>query len=425
MAQQSNNVRKPTRREPGQNREEVRSRKSPVMIIVAIAIALMVAVGAYGIWLQVGVPHEEPVAEEQVPLTPEQQAELDHVNHLLDELTLEQKVAQLFVVRPEAITGVETAVAAGEATRNGILKYPVGGICYFNANLQDPKQTQEMLRNTQNYAKDTCGLPLFLCVDEEGGTVVRVADNEAFDVRNVGDMADVGATDDVERARTAAYEIGSYLSDLGFNVDFAPVADIVTSDTSVMAERSFGSDATKVSAMVAAQVEGFSRAGVLCAVKHFPGIGNAEGDSHNTSIYSTRTKDQFLSWELIPFEEAIKADVPMVMVSHLTCQSLGEDQSNLPASLSKSVMVGLLRDELGYDGIIITDSFEMGALDGVCTPDDQAVKAIQAGADIVLLPTDFGRAYEGLLRAVKQGTISEDRVDESVRRIIRAKLSLA
>lgn len=404
-----------------------RSRVSP-LLVVGFAVLLAAGVGGFALFRHLTSVGQEPAApaEEQAEDGRDESSPdvEERVNRVIDGLTLEQKVAQLFVVRPESITGVGLVVAAGDATRDAVTQYPVGGICYFAENLESPKQAREMIRNTQKYAKDACGLPMFICVDEEGGTVVRVADNPAFGVSNVGDMADIGASGDPEQARAAARTMGTYLSELGFNVDFAPVADIATSEDGTMEQRSFGSDPEAVAPMVVAQVDGFRRGGVLCAVKHFPGIGGAEGDSHNGRIYSHRKADEMASWELVPFAQAIEADVPMVMVGHISCLEVGQGEGDLPASLSPAIMQGMLRGDLGYEGVIITDSFEMGALDGVCDPSEQAVRAIQAGADIVLMPEDFTQAYRGLLDAARDGTISEERIDESLRRIVRLKLTL-
>lgn len=223
-------------------------------------------------------------------------------NEIIDGMTLEQKAAQPFVVTPEAITGVDTATLATEATRAALEAYPVGGIVYFQKNLVNEQKTRDMLANTQTYAREVTGLPAFLCVDEEGGTVSRIGGNPGFAVTNVGDMCDVGALGDTDYARNIAANIGSYLRDLGFNVDFAPDADIANNPASdTMALRSFGSSAAAVSPMVKAQVEGFLSSDMLCAAKHFPGIGGAEGDSHDTSIYSSKTVDEMAQEELLPF----------------------------------------------------------------------------------------------------------------------------
>lgn len=354
----------------------------------------------------------EPSAEERLA---------SQVAEKLDAMTLEQKVAQLFIVRPEALTGVGQVVAAGDATKEALERMPVGGVIYFATNLEDADQTREMLANTQAYGQEVTGLPLFLCVDEEGGTVSRVGGNEGFDIENVGNMSEIGATGDVERAREVAVQIGTYLTDLGFNVDFAPDADIANnpmSDTMVL--RSFGSTADAVAPMVKAQIEGFTQTGILCAAKHFPGIGGAEGDSHDTSIYSQKTVDEIRDEELVPFQTAIEADVPFVMVGHLSMPNVTGD--NDPASVSSEIVTDLLRNDMGYDGIIITDSMGMGAATSSIGNDRIAVEALKAGVDIVLMPADLEAAYQGVLDALEVGELDEARIDASVERILKVKL---
>ena len=343
------------------------------------------------------------------------------VDRIVSSMTLEQKVAQLFVVRPEAITGVGTAVAAGEATRQALLDMPVGGIVYFAANLVDADQTREMLRNTAAYSEEAIGLPVFLCVDEEGGTVSRVGGNPGFGVDNVGNMCDVGATGDADYAREVAEHIGTYLSYLGLNVDFAPDADIANNpESETMRLRSFGASADVVSLMVEAQVEGFANTGVLCSAKHFPGIGGAMGDSHDGRIYSEKTLDEIRAEELEPFRAAIRADVPFVMVGHLSVPSVTGDDD--PATVSREIVTDLLRDELGYQGIIITDSMAMGAALESLSLDRLGVAPLLAGVDMVLMPEDLQAAYQGVLDAVSTGELTEERIDESVRRVVRTKL---
>ena len=343
------------------------------------------------------------------------------VSAVVDKLTLEQKVAQLFIVRPEAVTGVGQVTAAGETTRAALAEMPVAGICYFADNLLDADQTREMLSNTMSYGREANGLPMFLCVDEEGGTVSRVGGNPGFGVDNVGDMCDVGATGDADQAYEVAKHIGTYLDYLGFNVDFAPDADIANNPDGTMGRRSFGSTADVVAPMVAAQVRGFEDAGMLCAAKHFPGIGGARGDSHDTSIYSEKTLDEIRAEELRPFEAAIEEDVPFVMVGHLSMPNVTGDDD--PATISSEIVTDLLRNELGYEGIIITDSMGMGAATEAVGVERVAVAALLAGVDIVLMPADLQAAYQGVLDALSSGELTEERVDESVRRIVRTKLA--
>ena len=363
-------------------------------------------------------PSREPEAEPE-PTAEELLAR--RVAEKLDAMTLEQKVAQLFIVRPEALTGVGLVTAAGETTRNALEQMPVGGLVYFADNLRSEEQTRAMLANTQAYARELSGLPVFLCVDEEGGTVSRVGGNPGFAVENVGNMCDVGATGDASEAYRVAQRIGTYLVDLGFNVDFAPDADIANNpESATMALRAFGSAADVVAPMVAAQVRGFTDAGVLCAAKHFPGIGGADGDSHNTAIYSYKTADEMASEELKPFQAAIGEGVPLVMVGHLSCPAVTGDDD--PASISAEVVTGLLRDRLGDQGIVVTDSMAMGAATSTLSADRLAVEAVKAGVDIVLMPEDFHAAYRGVLDAVASGEVDGERIDESVGRILSVKL---
>lgn len=344
------------------------------------------------------------------------------VDELMGEMTLEEKVAQMFIVPPESVIDIGVAIAAGDATKEALEKTPVGGFIYFSSNLQDPEQTREMLSNTQTYANEIFGVPMFLCVDEEGGTVAHVSSNEAFGLENPGDMRVIGDSGDTQAAEAAAEKIGNYLTDLGFNVDFAPVADIATSEDGTMFNRALGATQEAVTPMVEAQVRGFNKAGILCSAKHFPGIGGAEGDSHETTITTYRTLDEMRAFELKPFEAAIKAKVPFVMVGHVSCPEV--TGTTVPASLSSEIVSGLLRSEMGYEGLIITDALNMGAATGASTPETVGVSAIQAGCDIVLMPEDFSAAYQGVLDAVASGELTEDRIDESVRRILEAKLAL-
>lgn len=343
----------------------------------------------------------------------------ERVSEAVSGMTLEEKVAQLFVVRPEDLTHVGTQVAAGEATRAALEELPVGGICYFAQNLVDPDQTREMLSNTQAYYEEVTGLPCFLAVDEEGGTVLRVGSNPAFGVERIGDMRDVASD---EEARQAAVTIGSYLTDLGFNVDFAPDADIADVEGSTLGLRSFGASAEVVAPRVRAQVEGFLSTGILCSAKHFPGIGGAVGDSHDGTITADTTVEELRASELVPFEAAMEAGVPFVMVGHITLPNVTGDR--VPASLSHAVVQGLLRDELGYDGIVITDALNMGAVVEEVGHDRIGVQALLAGVDMVLMPADLEAAYQGVLDAVASGELSEERIDESVARIVRTKLEL-
>lgn len=348
----------------------------------------------------------------------------ERVEDAIAGLTTEQRVAQLFVIQPESLVENSPVVQAGDATRAALAERPVGGICYFAQNLLDPDQTREMLANTRSFSEEAVGLPPLLAVDEEGGTVARVASNAAFGVTDVGDMRDVGATGDASRAAEAASTIASYLLDLGFNLDFAPVADVANNpESDTMARRSFGTSADEVAPMVEAAVGAFLDTGLLCSAKHFPGIGGAVGDSHTGAISTDKTADELAAEELRPFEAAISAGVPIVMVGHIGCPRVTGD--DLPASLSQAVIGGLLRDRLEFDGVVVTDSLGMAAVTQVCEPGEVGVRALSAGVDLLLMPENFEAAYQGVLEALRTGGLSEERVVESLRRVLRVKLGLA
>lgn len=343
------------------------------------------------------------------------------VDERIGAMTLEQKVAQLFIVTPEALVeGVSQVTQAGDMTRDGVAAHPVGGIVYFAQNLLDPEQTTTMLANVKQFYADAGNVAPFIAVDEEGGTVVRVADNEAFGSQDVGDASALGSAGDTEAAKRAAEQIADYLMPLGFNLDFAPVADVVDplrSDT--MGLRSFSSDAAVAADMVRAEVEGFRDKKMLCCAKHFPGIGAAAGDSHEGAITIEATNEELETVDLVPFRAAIEAGVPMIMVGHVSLPNIVGDST--PAPLSSAVVQGMLRDSLGYTGIIVTDSLSMGAITNYYSPAEAAVAALKAGCDVPLMPERLDEAYQGVLSAVQVGELTEERLDESLTRILTAK----
>lgn len=347
----------------------------------------------------------------------------EEVQNIVDSMSLEEKVAQLFLVQPEAIVDIGTATAAGDATKQAINKTPVGGFVYFSDNLQSEQQVQDMLSKVQKYSEDRIGLPAFLSVDEEGGTVARVASTGRFDVTDVGDMAKIGASGDVQQARQAGETIGSYLSELGFNLDFAPDADVLTNpDNTVVKKRSFGSDPRVVSDMSLAVAQGLAQHQVYSVYKHFPGHGATAGDTHQGYAYTDKTLDELKQSELIPFENAIQNNAAFIMAAHISAPHVTGDDT--PASLSKTMITDILRGQMGYDGIVVTDAMNMGAVTEQYTSAQAAVKALQAGADLVLMPEDFQEAYQGVLDAVKDGTLTEQRINESVTRIVKVKVHM-
>ena len=342
-------------------------------------------------------------------------------NELISSLTLEQKVAQLFVLRPEDMLGYGTAIEFGDDLRAAILDRCVGGFMLSDANFIDPDQTRRLTGGIQESSREACGLPMLIAADEEGGTVVRVCDKPAFGLEDPGNMRWVGEWGDVDYAESEGYRIGSYLRDVGVNVDFAPDADITYDESSFVYWRSFGGDPELAADMVGAMVRGFNGAGTLCTPKHFPGIGNAQGDSHVESIYLDTPREVLRENELQPFYAAIGAGTQMIMVGHLVCTAI---DAWAPASMSYAVVTGLLRKEMGYDGVVITDSLGMAAVHERYPQEDIGVQALRAGCDMLLTPADWYTVYDGIMAALAEGKLSEKRIDQSVTRIIRAKLWL-
>ncbi len=290
---------------------------------------------------------------------------------------------------------------------------PVGGLIYFSKNINDATQLTEMLQNTKGFSK----YAIFLGVDEEGGTVSRVAGSGLAD--DVGNMVDIGAAGDAAAAQEAGAIIGGYLSGYGFNLNFAPVADVVAEGNETIGSRSFGSDPNLVAPMVAAAVEGMQSSGVSACLKHFPGLGDTTEDTHDGMASTEKSLDEFNTTDFPVYQAGINAGVDMVMVSHLSAPNVVGD--NTPASLSEKMITEILRGQLGYQGIVVTDSMSMTAITDYYTADEAAVKALQAGADMILMPEDYETAYNGVLEAVNNGTLSEERINESLRRIFRVK----
>ncbi len=331
---------------------------------------------------------------------------------LLSGMTLREKLCQLMIVRPETLTGESPVTAAGETTRLALESYPVGGLIYSVDNLVTQEQTREMITNTQSYSE----IPLFISADEEGGNVGRLMYklgttwvNDMYSYKDMGE----------DTAYANAYTIGSDMVSCLFNTDFAPVADVWTNpENTVIGDRAYSDDFAQASELVAAAVRGFTDAGVVCCVKHFPGHGDTSTDTHEGAAVVDKSLDELRAGELLPFESGIDAGVDMVMVGHITVTAVDDE----PATISKAVITDLLREELGWDGVVITDSLDMGALAGYDNG-EVCVKFLEAGGDILLGVPDIEAALTALETAVTDGRLTEQRIDESVQRVLELKIA--
>ena len=392
--------------------------------LVKITALVMALAGAFSVGYKVGKDSSLPMdkhpaegADENVLVVEQSEAD-SKVNAILETMTLDEMVYQMMFVTPEAITGVGTVISAGEMTKNALEAYPVGGIVYFAKNLKDREQTQSMIANTQSYTK----IPLFIAVDEEGGRVARLGRNPLMGTTHLPPMKNIGDTGDETNAYNAGITLGTELGKLGFNVDFAPVADVIVNENnSEIGDRSFGTDANRVSLMVGEITRGIEEMGVSAALKHFPGHGSTYANSHTGYSESTRTIDELRNSEFLPFKAGIDQGADFVMISHMTLVNATEEK--VPSSISKEVITGMLIEELGFEGIIITDSFQMGAITDNYTVGEAAVKAVEAGVDMILMTPDIKTAHSAIVQAVEDGTISIERIEESVRKILTVKYS--
>ena len=339
-----------------------------------------------------------------------------------DMLTLEQKVGQLFIVRPDALDLTLSQETINDAHADGVTavtndmrktlqQYPVGGICQFGKNIESPSQLARFNADLQAAS----ATPLLIAVDEEGGLIARLANNDAFNLPRYASAAAVGASGDLADAREMGQTIGSYLKTYGFNMDFAPDADVNTNpDNPIIGERAFSSDAATAAQMAAAAADGLRENGILPTLKHFPGHGDTAEDSHTDLAVTYKTREELENCELLPF--AADTGLHAVMVGHIAAPNVTGDMT--PATLSPT-LIGMIPD--AENALIVTDSLAMDAITAAYTPGEAAVLAIQAGCDVLLMPNSLPEAYAAVLDAVQNGTISEARLDQSVNKILYYK----
>lgn len=343
------------------------------------------------------------------------------VEDTLDRMTVSQKVYQLFIVTPEVLVGngVSAVSSAGDLSRSSLQNKPVGGIIYFAQNLLDGNQTNAMISGMQTYAKESgAGIGLWIAVDEEGGTVARVASK--LGTQSYSSMQYYGNLNDVNEVERVGSGIASDIAQFGFNLDFAPVADVNLNSGNELGSRIFSSDPQVVSDMVSAMVKGLQSSNKVSAtLKHFPGLGAEDGNTHyDVTAYIDRSLDELRENEFVAFKGGIEAGADFVMVGHQIMSCTGD---NRPSDLSYTVVTEWLREELGFNGVVVTDAHNMNTISGSYSAGTAALMAFEAGVDIVLMPTDLDSAYNSIYNAVQGNPEMLNRLDESVRRILVAK----
>ena len=368
-------------------------------------------------------PSEETQPATEAVLPTETEPVLSEAELLLSQLTLRQKVGQLFIARIDALDPNRSQTQIQDTVNDGVTylsaeiadyyaSYPIGGVIHFAGNIVDPQQITDFNRQLA----DMASIPLFICVDEEGGIVARLANNHAFDVPK---FYSAGYTENsYDAAFSRGQAIGGYLAEYGFNLDFAPVADVNTNPrNTVIGKRAFSTDPVTAAVLVGAFRDGLAENGIIATFKHFPGHGDTYEDSHYGLAVSYKTAEEMALCEWLPFQEATDGD--FIMTGHIAAPNITGDQ--LPATFSHQMITEILKGQLGFSGLVITDSMQMGAITDEYSSADAAILALQAGCDIILMPENLEEAFDGVVAAVEDGRLSEQWLDETVLRILEFK----
>ena len=382
-------------------------RVSPVPWILIVLLGILLA----GLVLAcVFSPAEpvEPAPSETAAVTPEPTP--DATEELLAGMTLREKVCQLLVVQPQALTGTKTATAVDDAMITALGEYPVGGFLLTGEHI---KTADQLAAFTRDLARAVPGA--LLTVDEEGGRVGRLMNSVGTTkLQSMYSYKDEGTKTAYKNAWILAQDLQSF----GFNTDFAPVADVWTVKGNIaIGDRAYSDDYDEAAELIASAVKGFRDGGAICCLKHFPGHGSTATDSHEEAAIVNKTLETLRREDLKPFVSGVAAGADMVMVGHITVP----DVDDKPASMSRKLTTDLLREELGFDGVIITDGLQMKAA-GAEPDGEKAVRCLEAGADLLLEIADVEGTVQALEQAVSDGRITEGRVDESVLRVLHLKM---
>jgi beta-N-acetylhexosaminidase len=355
--------------------------KNNVFVIIMFVVLL---VGAAATILTLTNIAEKNTTSVTVPATAE---------GLLAEMTLEEKVYQMMVISASDIE---------DDTIN------FGGVVYFKKDIETLQITQDKLTAARKGKR----IPPILAVDEEGGRVSRLADlYPELGFEPLPPMAEI-----TDNGRETGDILAEVLHKVGFNTDFAPVAD-VGQESAAIGNRAFSTDPGKTAVKVVGVVTSLKEGGIISTLKHFPGHGSALADTHEGLSITEKSRESFEAVDFIPFEAGIAAGADMIMTAHITAPAL--DPAGVPATFSKPILTGILREQLGFDGVIITDALGMGAV-AEWGPEG-SIQAIEAGVDILLMPLDYEATKDAIIAAVESGRLTEERIDESVMRILKMK----
>lgn len=345
---------------------------------------------------------EETVVYTEVRLTFSAEVEAK-----LSSMTMEEKVAQLFLISAESLTGVDRVTISGNGTKAALEQYPVAGLIYGADNFMGVEQTKLLIANAQSYSQDRIGLPLFMAVEEEGGSVHSpLATQNLYKVTQTPGELSVFA--DADMVTSAVADRMEYLTKDGFNMVFGPMANLATGQDANMDDRTYGNDSTIASMLIAADVTATNEKDVAGVLRYFPRLRD-ESDF-----------DPVTAEELSVFQSAIDAGAKVIMVSHGKAASITADET-LPCSLASGT-IATIRGKMGYEGVLMTAPMNDEVITSAYTTGEAAVKAIAAGMDMIYEPASFVEAYEAVLAAVNDGTISQMRLENAVGRVLEMKM---
>ena len=331
------------------------------------------------------------------------------VEEKLSNMSVEEKIGQMLMV-------LDYSKEVDEELLDKLNTIKPGGFILFAENFESYEQTKKLIEDI----KSTSDIPMFISIDQEGGRVQRLKELSDAEVTIIPPMYNLGLTNDVDLAYEVGQVVGEELRVFDINMNFAPVLDIYSNpENTVIGNRSFGTTSSLVSNMALSFAKGQESTGIISVYKHFPGHGDTLEDSHNTLPIITKTKEELMELELIPFIDAIENHADVSIVGHLAVPEMTND--NTPASFSKEIVTGLLKEELGFDGLVITDALNMGALTKNYTEEEIYVNAINAGVDILLMADFDTETVEIIKENIKNGTIKMEEIDDSVKKILELK----
>lgn len=381
------------------------------LVLVLMAVIITAIAGGCQKGTNDITPSEQTDTYKTGEQPPPQTETIDAIQEIIKNMTLDEKIGQMVMV---GIDGYTNDAHSTEMIEN----FHVGGFILFKNNIKNTDQAQSLINSLKDKNSSTSSIPLFFSVDEEGGRVSRMPDefvklpsNKVIGSRNNPDFSfEIGKV------------IGKEIKSLGFNMDFAPVLDVNSNPKNpVIGDRSFGNNAQLVNLLGVKTMQGLQSQNVISVVKHFPGHGDTSVDSHVGLPVVNNDMERLKKLELVPFENAIKNNVDVIMVAHILLPKI--DAQN-PASFSKSIITDLLRNEMNYNGLVITDDLTMGAITKNYKIEDAAIKAVNAGSNIILVCHDYEKqasVIKALKAAVENGVISAEKVYESVYKILLLK----